>query len=819
MFALWQDVRFAVRTLARTPGFAAAALATLALGIGANAAIFCLVNSLVRQELPVPDPSGLVHVYQTRADRPDDYFPLSLVDYRYYREHAESFEELAAHYPTAPLHLIVGDATEAITGSVVTASYFGLLGISPAAGRFFLDEEDRVPGRDAVAVISHAFWQRRFNAEPRAIGSTISLNGTTFTVVGVAPRGFVGVLVGGASLEVWIPSAMFRVGYRYCDAFQRDCTIVNMLGRLKRDRSVAAAQRELDVLARRLEAAYPAENKGRGLRALPARGSYPAQQAEADRPVKILLVTVGLVLVIACANLAALLLARGMHRRREIAIRLALGANRGQLIRQLLVESLVLSLTGGALGLIVASGLKEYLWSFYGTDYAGRALNFSLDIDRVVLLATLGLSILTGVLFGLVPALQTSRPDVVPVLKDETSAGGLRRSRFRDALIVAQVAASIVLLVGAGLLVRSLATIYHGPGFDPRPVAILRLRPSLVEYDVPKARQFQRRVIERLEALPGVLSASPSDVFPYLGGWGSAAGIWIPSRPPERTEDAFHVATAKIGPSFFKTIGASLVEGREFGEQDGKLAPRVVIVNEALARRFWPDGQVVGETLVVDGEPREVVGVVRLAAYHNLTERPSPYLFLNYWQSETANLWDGDARLHVRVAGDPAAMLGMLRREIAAVDPNVPISEDHPLTLRLEHTFKALRVARAMLTGVGSLAVLLSAIGLYGGLAYNVARRTREIAIRIALGADRVTVAGLVLGQGARLTIAGVAIGLTGAFIASRFLSSLLYGVNPHDRLTFVAVPITLCAVALLASYIPARRAIRVDPMIALRSE
>jgi putative ABC transport system permease protein len=326
-------------------------------------------------------------------------------------------------------------------------------------------------------------------------------------------------------------------------------------------------------------------------------------------------------------------------------------------------------------------------------------------------------------------------------------------------------------------------------------------------------------VIERLEALPGVLSASPSDVFPYLGGWGSAAGIWIPSRPPERTEDAFHVATAKIGPSFFKTIGASLVEGREFGEQDGKLAPRVVIVNEALARRFWPDGQVVGETLVVDGEPREVVGVVRLAAYHNLTERPSPYLFLNYWQSETANLWDGDARLHVRVAGDPAAMLGMLRREIAAVDPNVPISEDHPLTLRLEHTFKALRVARAMLTGVGSLAVLLSAIGLYGGLAYNVARRTREIAIRIALGADRGTVAGLVLGQGARLTIAGVAIGLTGAFIASRFLSSLLYGVNPHDRLTFVAVPITLCAVALLASYIPARRAIRVDPMIALRSE
>jgi predicted permease len=489
------------------------------------------------------------------------------------------------------------------------------------------------------------------------------------------------------------------------------------------------------------------------------------------------------------------------------------------LVRQLLVESLVLSLSGGALGLIVASWLKEDLWGFYGTDYAGRALNFSLEIDRVVLLATLGLSIVTGILFGLVPALQASRPDVVPVLKDESSAGGLRRSRLRDALIVAQVAASIVLLVGAALLVRSLASIYRGPGFDPRPVAILRLRPSLVEYDVAKARQFQRRVIERLEAVPGVMSASPSDVFPYLGGWGSAARAWIPGRPLERTEDAFRVAAAKIGPAYFKTIGASLVEGREFGAQDGKLTPRVAVINEALARRFWQEGRGVGETLVVDGQPHEVVGVVRLAAYHNLTERPAPYLFLNYWQYETTNLWDGDARLHVRVSGDPAAMLATLRREIAAVDPNVPISEDYPLTLRLEHTFKPLRVARATLTGVGLLAVLLSAIGLYGGLAYNVARRTREIAIRIALGADRSTVAALVLRQGARLTIAGVAVGLTGAFIASRFLSSLLYEVDPHDRLSFIAVPIALSAIALLASYIPARRATRVDPMIALRSE
>ncbi len=819
MFALWQDARFGLRTLARTPGFAVAALATLALGIGANAAIFSLVNALLRQELPVPDASGLVHVYQTRADRPADYFPLSLVDYRYYREQAESFEELAAHYPTAPLHLIARDATEAITGSVVTANYFRLLGLSPAAGRFFTDDEDRVPGRDPLVVISHAFWLRRFGADPRAVGSTISLNGTTFTVVGVAPREFVGVVLGGAALDVWIPSAMFRVGYRYCDAFQRSCTVVQMLGRLKKERTIAAAQRELDVLAGGLEAAYPAENKGLGVRALPARGSYPAQQAEADRPVKVLLVTVGVVLLIACANLAALLLARGMHRRKEIAIRLALGASRGRLIRQLLGESLVLALAGGALGLIVASWLKEYLLGFYATDYAGRALNFSLAIDRVVLLSTLVLSILTGVVFGLVPALQASGPDVVPVLKDETPAGGLRRSRLRDALIVTQVAASIALLIGAGLLVRSMSSIYQGPGFDPRPVVLLRLRPSLVEYDVPKARAFQRRVIERLEALPGVLAASPAEGFPYFGTWGGVTPVWVPGRAPERTDDAFRVAASKVGPSYFKTIGASVVEGREFGEQDGRQTPRVIVVNEVLARHFWPGRHAAGQTLVVDGQPHEIVGVVRLAAYHNLNEPPLPSLFLNYWQHETADAWDADSRTHVRVAGDAAAMLPALRREIAAVDPNVPIAEDYPLTLRLEHTFKPLRVARSMLTGVGFLAVLLSAIGLYGGLAYNVARRTREIAIRIALGADRRSVAGLVLRQGAGLTLAGVAIGLAGAFVASRFLSSLLYGVDPHDRLTFIAVPAALCAVALLASYIPARRATRVDPMIALRYE
>jgi predicted permease len=817
--ALWQDARFGLRTLARSRGFAVAALATLALGIGANAAIFSLVNALLLQELPVPNASALVHVYQTRPDRPGDYFPLSLVDYRFYHEHAEAFEELGAHYPTAPLHLIAGETTEAVTGSVVTAGYFRLLGLSPAAGRFFGDDEDRVPGRDAVAVISHGFWQRRFGGSPEAIGATIGLNGTTFTIIGVVPKDFVGVVIGGPALDVWIPSAMFRVGYRYCDALQRGCTVVQMIGRLRGDRSIAAAQRELDILAGRLEAAYPADNNGLGVRAVPARGSYPVQRVEADRPVKVLLVTVGLVLLIACANLAALLLARGMHRRKEIAIRLALGASRSRLIRQLLVESLLLSLSGGALGLLVATWVKEYLLTFYATDYAGRALNFSLEIDRVVILSTLGLSILTGVIFGLVPALQASRPDVVPVLKDETSAGGFRRSRLRDALIVTQVAASIVLLVGAGLLVRSLTTIYRGPGFDPGPVVLLRLRPSLVEYDVPKARAFQRRVIERLEALPGVLSASPGESFPYLGGGGGVTPVWLPGRSAERPEDAFRVALSKVGPRYFKTIGARVVEGREFGEQDGKQAPRVAVVNEVLARRFWPDGRAAGQTLVVDGLPHEVVGVVRLVPYHNLTEQPAPGLFLNYWQYESADAWAADSRTHVRVAGDAAAMLPALRREIAAVDPNVPISEDYPLTLRLEHTFKPLRVARSMLTGIGFLAGLLSAIGLYGGLAYNVARRTREIAIRIALGADRGSVAGLVLRQGAGLTLAGVAIGLVGAFVASRFLSSLLYGVDPHDRLTFIAVPVALCTVALLASYVPARRATRVDPMIALRYE
>jgi predicted permease len=816
--SIWQDLRFGVRMLARSRGFTIAALLTLALGIGPNAAIFSLVNALFLQNLRVPEPLGLVHVYQTRADRPADLFPLSLVDYHYHREQSRSFQELAAHYPTAPLHLLVRGVPEAIGGSVVTATYFRVLGLSPAAGRFFLDEEDSVPGRHAVVVISHGLWQRRFGGNPQAIGSSISLNGTAFTIVGVAPRNFMGVLVGGNASDVWIPSGMFRVGYRYCDASERGCTIVQMLGRLNPDRTIDDAQLDLDVLAGRLAAAYPSENKGLGLRVLPARGVYPAQRVQADRPVKVLLMTVGLVLLIACANLAALLLARGMHRRREIAVRLALGASRARLVRQFLAESLLLALTGGTLGLLVAAWAGDFLLVFFETDYAGRPSNFRLDIDRLVLFSTLGLSLLSGLIFGLVPALQASRSDVVPVLKDETSASGLQRSRLRDGLIVAQVAVSIVLLVGAGLLVRSLTNIYRGPGFDPASVVLLRLRPSLVEYDMPKARAFQRRVIERLEALPGVESASPSDMFPYLG-WGTTLPVWMPGRAPGRIEDAFRAPSTKVGPRYFKTLGARMVEGREFDERDGKQAPKVAIVNEVLARRFWPNGRASGRLLTVDGLEHEVVGVVRLEAYHNLTEQPPPYVFLNYWQYETADAFNADSRTHVRVAGDAAGMLPALRREIAAVDPNVPISEDATLTFRLDHMFKPLRATRSALAGVGVLALVLSAVGLSGGLAYNVARRTREIAIRIALGADRASVAGLVLRQGARLTLAGVAIGLAGAFIASRFLSTMLYGVNPHDLLTFVAVPAALGAVALLAICLPARRATRVDPMIALRSE
>ena len=680
-----------------------------------------------------------------------------------------------------------------------------------------------MPGRDAVAVIGYGLWQREFGGDPRIVGRVLRLNGTAFTVVGVAPEDFHGVPLGGLATDVWIPSAMFRVGYRYCDAFERGCRVVTMIGRLAPGRSLGEARRELETEARRLETAYPDTNRGLGLFVTAARGVDPEYRKEIGGLAPLLLTLAALILAVTCANLAGLLLARATARRREIAIRTALGASRRRLVRQLLVESLLLSLAGGVLGLVIAFWAKDLVAALYAADVEGRRAYFGLAMDPFVVAAASATCVLTAILFGLTPALHAARSGAGAGLKESPGASLPDRSRLRSGLVVAQVAISVVLATAACLLVRSLAGVYRGPGFDPAPIVLLRLRPSLVAYDPARAAAFQREAVRRIEEIPGVVSASPADMPPLPGSqgsfWGRRVAIWRPGREPETPERTFMVPHNRVGPRYFETLGVRLVEGREFDAHDDREAPDVAIVNATLARRLWPRGDALGSSVVVDGRPHTVVGVVRDAQYRSAAQPPAPFLYLSYWQSPELATEPIDSRMHVRVSGEPRAMLARIRREIAALDPEVPISEDRPLTEWLDYAFQPVRVAEAVLVAFGALALFLSAIGLYGLLAHAVSRRTREIAIRMALGADARRVAVAVVTQGARLALAGAAIGAAASFVAVRLIERLLVGVQPGDPLTLAAVGTLLLAVASLASYLPARRAARVDPLTALRAD
>jgi putative ABC transport system permease protein len=806
----------------KSPGFSCIAVLILGLGIGASTTIASLVDALYLRTLPAKDPSRLVEIYQTR--NPGEHFNLSYLDYLQYRAHTRSFSGLAAHYSHAPINLATRGESREINGSVATASYFEVLGLRPHLGRFFSPEEDRVPDRDAVAVIGYGLWRQAFDADPQILGRVVRLNGTLFTIVGVAPRDFHGVPLGGLATDVWIPTAMFHVGYRYCDAFERGCNVVTMLGRLAPGRSIAQARRELDVEAAALAVAYPKTNGGRALHVTPARGVDPEYRSEIAGVAPLLLTVAALILAVACANLAGLLMARATTRRREIAIRTALGAGRWRLLRQLLSESLLLSVFGGLLGVLVAFWAKDLIAALYSADSEGRRAYFALAVDPAVLAVASITTVLTGILFGLAPAFQAVRLPVVASLK-ESAPKGADSSRLRNALVVSQVAISLMLAAGAGLLLRSLDRVYRGPGFDPSPIVLLRLRPSLVAYDPQKAQAFQREVLRRLTDIPGVVSASPAQSPPVPGSmpaklyWGSRVPLWLPGHEPDRPENALQVPTNWVGPRYFETLGVRLLEGREFAERDHRGAPEVAIVSATLAHALWPDGGGVGRTLVVDGSALRVVGVAQDAQYRSAAQPAVPFVYRSFWQLPTIDESPVDSRTHVRVSGDPRALLPRIRQEIAAVDPNVPISEDRPLTEWLDYAFQPVRVAGTVLVALGAIALLLTAIGLYGLLAYSVGRRTREIAIRMALGADARQVARAVVAQGARLALIGAALGAAGVFAFARLVAALLVGLPANDPVSLVSAVVLLVGVAALASYLPARRAARVDPMVALRTE
>jgi predicted permease len=807
-----QDLRYATRLLRRSPGFTAVAVLTLALGIGANTAIFSLVNGVFLKPLDVERPTELVNVSQTLAWQPVQLgFGMSLPDYEYYRKHTKSFADLAAHYATSPMHLGLSDLvreTASINGAVVTGNYFQTLRLRPAAGRLLDANDDRTRDGHPVAVISHDLWRTRFAGDPQVLQNTIALNGTMFTIVGVAPTGFHGATRGVGNTDVWIPASMFRVGYRYCDAFDRTCRVIGMIGRLAPGRTIADAQAELDVAARQLEAMYPEVNKGRGAIVFPLRGIREQEQAQFSQMATLLLVTAGLVLLTTCANLAGLLLARGASRRKEIAIRQALGAGRRRLVRQLFAESAVLAALGAATGLLVALWTRDLLSVFYA--------NVDLDLDGVVLGVTAAVAVTAALLFGLLPAWRTSRPDVMAVINAD-ARGSAAKSRLRDGLVVLQVALSVVLVAGAALLVQSVRHLNRGPGYDVDHIAMTRLRPSLVGYDAQAASAFHADVIRRLEALPGVIAASTA-MYPPFPGWGGELPIWRAGDPPPSPDAALQVRLNWVGPRFFETLGTTLLQGREFDDRDTAAAPRVAILGEQLSRRLFPDGSALGRFVVVDGREHTVVGIARDEQYLTTGEAARPFSYLSYHQMPPGGM-SLDSRTHIRVSGDLTAMLPLIRQTIAEVDANVPGNDPQALADGVATQFRNVRGASALLIWLAALALLLTTLGLYAVLAFSVTQRRRELAIRMAIGATHTRVAGAVVGRGAAFAAIGTGLGLAGAFVAVRSLTSLMYGVAPHDPATMVVVAAVLMTIALVASYVPARRAARVDPIAALRAE
>src|SRR5215475_7234943 len=660
-----QDLRFGVRMLMKRPGSSLIAMLTLALGIGANLTIFSFVDAFFLRPIPAREPERLVNAEGSQSPWPHGYY--SYQSYVQYRDHSKSFEALTAHYSTAPLNLWIDGDSRMANGAIVSANYFSMLGIQPRLGRFFLPEEDAVPDRNPVVVISYRMWQDRFNGDPTALGREFNINGVACKIIGVAPAEFPGVLAGFPN-ELWLPTMMLRLSSRVCDTLSNyGCWRLELLGRLAPGRTLAEAETELNMLAQRFAPAFPSE-QGRVISLRRTLGVRAIERPDYAYQMQLLMTVTGLLLLIACANVASLLLVRAAARRKEISIRLCIGAGRFRLIRQFLTESLLLAFAGGLLGLLISSWAKELLAVFYNRPY-------DLSLSPRGLIYALALTLFTGLLFGLLPAWQATRPDLVRALKDEGGSQSPRRHRLRNALVVGQVALSLALLVAAGLLVRSESQIRQGANFDPQHVVVWRLRPLLLNYSPEKAQAFTREVVRRLETTPGVQSVSLGSL-PWFSN--SKLRIRLPEQTAQRAEDQLQVSFQEVAPRFCETLKIPLLEGREFNERDRPGASRVAVINETLARRLWPQGAALEHTLILNDQPYQVVGVSKDAKLRNALDDPQPFLYLPYWQNNIRP--QIDASLLIRVAGDPQTMLPSQRRVIVAVDPQVPLGEAMTLT-------------------------------------------------------------------------------------------------------------------------------------------
>lgn len=808
------DLRYGFRLLLKNPGFTIAAVISLALGIGANTTVFSLVNAVLLRPLPVKQPEQLAELYTVESRADNRYLSVSYPDYTYFRDHTEVFSGVAAHALTM-LSLSGDQRNELVWGQIVSGNYFSVLGIDPIEGRAFRPEEDRTPGGNPVAVISYGLWKRRFGGTADVVGKTLTLNRHSFTIVGVAPESFKGTVVGLAP-EVWVPITMQAQAKPGKDILNsRDVRALFVVGRLKPEANLEQARAEAKLFAGQLEQSYKETNEGMGA-AVTSASPLPYQFRSAVTGFMVfLMVVVGLVLLVPCANVANLLIARATARRREISIRLALGASRSRLIRQLLTESLLLAVLGGLVGLLITNWATKLLLAFQPPLPVQVALD--LGLDRRVLIFTMVISIVTGLVFGTTPALQASRPDLVPTLKGEQYGASRTKTRLRNMLVVAQVALSLILLVGAGLFLRSLKNARSiDPGFDTENALAVSLDLQVHGYSEAQGLSFYRQLVQRAETLPGVESACVASHLP-LGLEFRVTDVVIEGRLPQSDRDRVEADYSVVGPSYFKTLGIQLVSGRDFGSADNPSVPGVAIINESMARRFWPGEEPSGRRFSISGVAGpylQVVGVAKDGKYRSLGETPRPFVYLPFEQKYASFM-----TLLVRTTGEPNRLLGSVREQVQSLDSSLPLFEARTLSQHLSTSLLPQRLAAALMGIFGILGLILATVGIYGVVAYSASQRTREIGIRMALGAKRSDVFKLVVGQGLRPTLLGLTLGVIASLGLSRVVSSLLFGVSLADPITFVGISLLLVTASLVASYIPARKATRINPIIALRYE
>lgn len=801
-----QHARNAARTLLRSPAFSAATVITLALAIGANTALFTLVNAILLRPIPgVGSPQGLVNIHARQSDDGGELGGFSYPDYVDYRDRARTLAGLAA-FNGRGMSFDSGQGRELIGAQLVSGNYFALMGVRAHLGRLLGEQDDRAAGASPVAVVSYSFWQRKLGEDPSAVGRTIRLNGFPFTVVGVASPGFVGHFI-GFPFAVWVPLAMANQAAPGEDLGARDGSWLELVGRVAPGKTLGAAKADLAAVAEGLAREHPSTHKGRAVDVNRLTGIDDDLRKAVVGFLALLQTVALLVLVIACVNVAGMLLARSAGRRREVAIRRAIGAGRSHLVAQFLAEALLLFGSAGAMGTLLAAWSADALMAFQ--PRSPIPLELDLGLDFRVLAFTTFVTLATGVFFGLAPVRDALRVDVVGALK--SGADGVRSSRLRQLFVVGQVALSLLLLVGAGLFLRALERARAlDPGFRAEQVQMASTNVSILARDEARGREFYRQLLETARALPGVEAASLVRHLPLsLGSLTTrlqAEGVESP------TETGIAVDWNAVTPGYFETLRIPVVAGRDFGAADHSNAPAVGIVSQALAHRFWPGRDPIGRRVKRGGVDIEIVGVVRDSVSRRLGEEARPQLFLSALQSYAPGM-----ALLVRTAGEPSAIAPTLRQEIRRLDPELPILNEMGLSEYIGRSLAPQRMAGTVAGLLGAMGLVIAAAGIYGIVAFFAGQRTREIGLRMAVGADRAAVLRLVLGEGLRLALLGVGVGLLAALATTRLIAGFLPGVSPTDPPTLALMALLMTLAAFVASAGPALRAARLDPAVALK--